>query len=158
MEWLASAAALLGRIAGWLLDQLPPRRFLRVRLDVREGKLWAAVAYEGGGGKTIKSYEAAIRVSNSGKSRVTVESAGWIAADGEKLKAWGPETTLEPGGPTHELTKSVDEVLNFGRAHRGIQKAYVHVAGEDDPRIYPVSNEWRTKVLEATGLPKEECW
>jgi len=148
----------LGPDRGWLLDQLPPRRYLRIRLDVREGKLWAAVAYEGGGGKTIKSYEVAIRVSNAGKSRVTVEGAGWIAADGEKLKAWGPETTLEPGGPTHDLTKSVDEVLKFGRAHRGVQKVYVQVAGEDEPRIYPVSNEWRTKVREVAALPKEEHW
>lgn len=155
MEWPASVAAFLGRIPGWLLDQLPPRRYLRVRLDIREGKLWAAVAYQGGG-KTFTSYEAAIRVSNSGKTRVTVEGAGWIAADGEKLKAWGPEPTLEPGGPTHDLTTSVDEVLKCGRAHRAIQKAYVQIAGEDEPRIYPVSNEWRTKVREAAALPKEE--
>lgn len=105
------------------------------------GQLWAAVAYQGGGGKAFTSYEAAIRVSNSGKTRVTVEGAGWIAADGEKLKAWGPETTLEPGGPTHDLTTSVDEVLKCGRAHRGIQKAYVQIAGEDEPGMYPVSNE-----------------
>lgn len=158
MEWLASVAAFVGRIAGWLLDQLPPRRYLRVRLDVREGKLLGAVAYHGGGGKTFTSHEAAIRVSNSGKSRVTVEGAGWIAADGEKLKAWGPETTVEPGDPTLDLTTSVDEVLKFGRAHRGIQKVYVQVAGEDEFRLYPVSNEWRTKVREAAALPKEEYW
>lgn len=158
MEWLGAVAAFLTRIVGWVLDQLPPRRYLRVRHDVREGKVWAAVAYQGGGGKTFTSYEAAIRVNNSGKTRVTVEGAGWIAADGEKLEAWGPETTLEPGGPTHDLTNSVDEVLKFGRAHRGIQKAYVRVAGEDEPRIYPVSNEWRTKVRDAAALPKEEYW
>ena len=47
-----------------------------------------AVAYVGGGGgKSFTSYEAAVRVSNSGTALVTVEGGGWIAADGDKLKA-----------------------------------------------------------------------
>jgi hypothetical protein len=158
VEWLAGLFGFLGRIAGWVLDQLPPRRSLHVRLDVRTGQLLAAFAYHGGGGSTLVSHDAVIRITNAGKTRVSVDGAGWIASDGEVLKAWGSRATLDPGDPTHELTKGIKEVIEFARAHRGIRKVYVQVAGEDEPRNYPVTNEWRAKVREAAALPTEEDW
>jgi hypothetical protein len=145
-------------VLSFLVGLLPLRRSVKVQLDVRESMLWAAVLYHGGGGVTHTSYDAVIRVTNSGKHRLTVESAGWLASDGARLDAFGQVAALDPGDPTHEFTKGVDEIIAFGQMHRGIVKCHVQIAGEDAPRAFAVTNEWRTKVRDAAALPTEERW
>lgn len=140
----------LGFVIGLALD----RTVLRVQSGVHEG-LVAGFAYEGGGGSTFVNYAAEVRTYNAGRSRFTVNEAGWLAKDGTReLGHPRSVATLEPRSAEDVRRAGVRNVLKLADEHGGVGM-YVQLAGESKLRTYELKSTDLARIREAAARPTE---
>lgn len=140
----------------WVQEQsrAPERRSdgpVRVRAGIDEGILMATL---GPGGSEVWRRDAALWVYNAGSSRFTVNEAGWLGTDGERLRGRPSRPQpVEPGAPEQEYRVDASEAVTFMDAHGGIDRIYVVLAGDTTPQTFPIDSAWVKTVRETAQKP-----
>ena len=141
----------LNRLPGAILGLIRGAQAPRLRSEV--GDYRGPMVWVGGDTRPMpRWYEARLLVYNDGLRRFTVNEAGWLGKDGERLVGWPTEPQpVEPGAAEVVWTSGVDAVVEFHEQHGGIVRMYAHLAGNAKPTTAKVRKDWYPSVQEGAA-------
>jgi hypothetical protein len=106
----------------------------------------------GGDAPSPPWYEVRVLVYNDGLRRFTVNEAGWLGKDGERLVGHPTDPhSVEPGAAEVVWTSGVDAVIEFHEQHGGIVRMYASLAGNAKPTTARLRRDWYPSVQEAAA-------